>query len=223
MKRPVMVLAICLALSAAAGCAQTAESNKMDTQIGASALAALADSIVGSYVNSMEILAATQEVQSGDWEAIRPLLAKAADPENALVWYVLPDGTYFTVDEGEQSASLSDRPYFPGLLAGNTVIGYPVVSKATGRKSAVVAVPIVREGEVAGGLGASIFLDELSNTLSQALGLPGDMVFYAVSPEGEVVLHSDTEMIMADDPALSDNVRWQTSSLTGWRFALGMK
>lgn len=224
-KRLALVLGICLALlSTMMGCAEKADVNKMDAQVGVSALAALADSHIESYADSLSALSITQEVQSGHWESIRPLLQKVAHPQSAAaVWYVVADGSYYTVEQGKQSATLADRPYFARLMAGNTVAGDLVVSRSTGRKSAVVAVPVVKDGKVVGGLGASVFLDDLSTALRNELGLPDNMVFYAVTAANEVALHSDTAMIMSDNPELPANMNSQTSSLTGWRFALGTK
>jgi hypothetical protein len=63
----------------------------------------------------------------------------------------------------------------------------------------------------------------LSNTLGEELALPDDMVFYATTEAGEVVLHSDTQLIFETSPNLAKNVVYETSPLTGWRFALGYK
>ena len=223
MNKAVAVFVLFLAvLSTAVGCSSGAD--KIDMQIGVDALAALADSHISSYVSSFESLRLTDEVQSGDWEAMEPLLAKVAHPESAAaVWFVLPDGSYSTVSGGAQTANLSDRDYFPKLLAGQTVLGDLVVSKSTGRKSAVVAVPVMQGQQVIGALGASVFLDDLSDTLRGEMGLPNDVVFAAVASDGEIALHSDTAMIMADDPGLPTNVKSKTSSLTGWVFSLGTK
>ena len=92
-----------------------------------------------------------------------------------------------------------------------------------GKKSLIAASPVMKEGEVIGGLGVSIFLDDLSNTLAEELALPEDMVFYATTEAGEVVLHSDTQIIFETNPILAENVVYETSPLTGWRFALGYK
>jgi hypothetical protein len=81
----------------------------------------------------------------------------------------------------------------------------------------------MKEGEVIGGLGVSIFLDDLSTNLAEALALPEDMVFYATTEDGEVALHSDTQIIFETNPVLAENVVYETSPLTGWRFALGYK
>jgi hypothetical protein len=81
----------------------------------------------------------------------------------------------------------------------------------------------MREGKVIGGIGASIFLDDLSNTLTKELSLPDDMVFYATTEAGNVTLDSDTQLIFEPSPILAKNVVYETSTLTGWRFALGYK
>ena len=225
MKKVISIVGVCLALLVAAlGCGGNKETDKMDIKMGVSALVALADGHITSYVNSMETLAMTQEVQSGDWEEMVGLLFKVERAQvQGLIWFVLPDGSYFTVESGKTNQNLSDRAYFPGLMAGNEVLGDLVISKATGKRSLIAAVPVKREAEVIGGVGASIFLDDLSTTLAEELELPDDMVFYATTAEGKVALHSDTELILAENPDLPKHVVSETSPLTGWRFALGSK
>jgi hypothetical protein len=224
-KKIVIILVVCLALFVAAlGCGGNKETDKIDINMGVSALVALADSHIASYVNAMEALALTQEVQSGDWDEMVGLISKVQQAQvQAIMWFVLPDGSYYTVELGKTNQNLSDRAYFPGLMAGNNVLGNLVFSKATGKKSLIAAVPVKREGEVIGGLGASIFLDSLSTTLAEELQLPDDMVFYATNEEGEVALDSDTELIFTQNPDPPKHVVFETSPLTGWRFALGFK
>jgi hypothetical protein len=231
-KKTIVMLGLCLVLLVATfGCAG-GNSHKMDMQMGVSALVALADSHIESYVNSLEALAITQEVQSGNWEEMRSLLNSTEQGQvSSIVWFVLPDGSYYTVEEGKTSKNLSDRAYFPSLKDGNEVLGYLIVSKATGQKSLAAAVPVMKDGVVIGGLGASIFLEDLSNTLSEELALSDDMVFYAINEEvkyavnetGEVVLHSNTELIFTENPALPKDAVTKTSPLTGWHFVLGFK
>ena len=225
MKKVISIVGVCLALLVAAlGCGGNKETDKMDIKMGVSALVALADSHIASYVNSMEALAMTQEVQSGDWDEMVGLLAMVEQAQvQGTMWFVLPDGSYFTVEMGKTNLNLSDRAYFPRLMAGNNVLGDLVISKSTGKKSLIAAVPVKREGEVIGGLGTSIFLDGLSTTLAEELDLPDDMVFYATNKEGNVALHSDTELILAENLDLPKHVVSETSPLTGWRFALGFQ
>jgi len=224
-RKVIIILGLCLALIVTTlGCGKGEGSVKINMEMGVSALVALTDSYIESYVNSMEPLAMTQEVQSGQWEDMLGLLEKVDDIQiAATVWFVLPDGSYYTVELGKTDQNLSDRDYFPGLMAGNKVLGPLVYSKSTGKASVIVAVPVVREDEVIGALGASIFLDDLSTMLAVALDLPDDMMFCATDDEGKIALHSDTELILEQDPDLPENVVFKTSPLTGWRFALGFK
>jgi hypothetical protein len=225
LKKVIITLGFCLALIVPAlGCGGEEGSVKMNMEMGVSALVALADSHIRGYINSMEPLAMTEEVQSGQWEEMVELLRKVDDAQIAgTVWFVLPDGSYYTVELGKTDQNLSDRDYFPGLMAGNEVLGPLVFSKSTGKASLIAAVPVVRESEVIGALGASIFLDDLSMMLAAALDLPEDMMFCATNEEGEVALHSDTELILGQNPDLPQKVVFKTSPLTGWRFALGFK
>ena len=223
-RKVISILGVCLLLAVIVlGCGGN-EADRMDTKVGISAVVALADSHISSYSNVLEALVMTQEVQSGNWEKMVGLLAKVEQAQvPSTLWFVLPDGSYYTVDLGLTDQNLSNRTYFPGLMAGNNVLGDLVVSKATGKKSIIAASPVIKDGEVIGGLGASIFLDDLSNTISEELALPDDMVFYATTADGEVALHSDTQLIFETNPSLAKNVVYETSPLTGWRFALGYK
>jgi hypothetical protein len=68
------------------------------------------------------------EAQSADWEVIRtPLGALAERNVPGLVWFALPDGSYWSVPQGQCSGHLSDRDYFSRVLAGETVIGSLVI------------------------------------------------------------------------------------------------
>ena len=225
MKKVISIVGVCLALLVAAlGCGGGKDTGKVDIKMGVSALVALADSHIASYVNSMEALAMTEEVQSTNWEEMVAILSKVEETQvDGIMWFVLPDGSYFTVELGKTNENLSDRAYFPGLMAGNKVLGDLLASKSTGKTSLMAAVPVKREGEVVAGLGVSIFLDDLSTTLAGELQLPDDMVFYATNEEGNVALHSDTELILAENSNLPKHVASETSPLTGWRFALGFQ
>lgn len=224
MRKVTLLLLAFMLLSVATGCRGKAESSNVDTQVAVNSLAALADSHIQSYVSPLEGLTLTPQVQSADWQQMAGSLGRVAGRESAAtVWFVLPDGSYYTAAEGKVDANLSDRDYFPKVMAGSKVIGSLVVSRSSGRKSAVVVVPVVKNGKVVGGLGTSIFLEDLSRVLSQELQLPEDRVFYAITADNQVALHSDPAMIMAENPDLPKNVNWRTSSLTGWRFALGTR
>jgi hypothetical protein len=135
-------------------------------------------------------------------------------------------------------------------MNGHSMTGDLVYSTATGKKSVIVAVPVKRDGKVVGGLGASVFLDDISQGIDDALALPNNLIYFALAPDGTVTLNRNTLLNFADsrlqgseslrlavDKVLSTPkgevtyefeetpryVIYQTSALTGWKFAVGIK
>jgi hypothetical protein len=223
-------------------------SAEADAQSLLSAFASYTDLRMKSVQQSLEILAATREVKSGQWETMKGLLELYQKSDGKLiVWYVLPDGTYYTVDKGLMDVKLSDRSYFADLMAGKRVIGSLVVSKSTGQRSAVTAIPIKEGDKVIAGIGASLFLDKLSEEIGSVLSLRPDAAFFALAPNGQTTLHQKTDRHFLDPRELGsetlkrtanemlsknagestyffDNVNkkaiYQTSHLTQWKFAI---
>jgi hypothetical protein len=219
-----------------------------DAQSLLSAFMSYADLRIRSVQQSLELLVSTAEVKSGKWEAMKGLLEVYQKSDGKLiVWYVRPDGTYYTVDKGLMDVKLSDRSYFPDLMAGKEITGSLVVSKSTGQRSAVIAVPIEEAGKVLGGVGVSLFLDRLSEDVASALSLRPGVAFFALAPNGQTGLHLKTERHLVDprdqgsetmktaaNEMLSkeagqvtyffDNVTrqviYRTSPLTQWKFAI---
>jgi len=227
MRKAALYLGICLLIVVAivAIVAGFGSEEKTDTEMGVSAAVALTEARVEGLVTSMQVMALTDEVQSANWDTMSLLLAEFEDGSIPLVaWFALPDGLYYTVDAGLASGNLSDREYFPKVMDGETVIGDLIVSKSTGRESAVATVPVKDGNEVIGALGVSIYLDELSQSIVTDLGLSDDMVFYAVNADGVIALHTDSDMIMGNvsQPDLGDSES-ATSSLLGWTFYLGFE
>ena len=170
-----------------------------DAQSLLSAFMSYTDLRIGSVQRSLEILASTTEGRSGKWENMKGLLSGYQKSEDGLiVWYVRPDGTYDTADKGLMNVKLSDRSYFPDLMAGMKITGALVVSKSTGQRSAVIAVPIKKGGKVVGAIGASLFLDRLSHQVGSALDLRTDAAFFAMAPNGLTTLHSKTDRHFLD-------------------------
>ena len=132
-----------------------------------SAIASLADAHLLQTRQTLEILARTAEVQSGQWELMKPLVsASVPTTMPQLLWFAQTDGTYYTSAEGLADRKLSDRAYFPKLMAGESVCGDLVVSKSTGKKSVIIALPVKKNDLLVGGIGASIFVDDLSQLLN---------------------------------------------------------
>jgi polar amino acid transport system substrate-binding protein len=200
-----------------------------------------------AILRPLEVLAVTTEVQSGEWQNIGLLLAVLEENEpDALLWYALPDGSYYTIADGLTSANLKNRSYFPVVLAGNESVGTVVVSYATGKNAAIVAVPVKNQDMVTGVLGASVYLDTLTDTLRGKV--PPPFVFYAIDTENQFALHSDKWQITRnittidpdssfgkaigtinaqdsgtveyDDGGIHYVARFRSDPLTDWRFVV---
>jgi hypothetical protein len=157
-------------------------------------MAAETGSQLKSILRPYEVMAITTEVQSGEWENIRPLLVVLEGKEpDARTWYARPDGSYYTIVDGLASANLKTRTYFPVVLAGKESVGIVVVSHSTGKNAAIVAVPVISSGAVTGVLGASVYMDTLTDTLRGEI--PEPFTFYAIDTEGKFALHSDKGQI----------------------------
>lgn len=219
-----------------------------DAQSLLSAFMSYTDLRIGSVQKSIGILASTAEARSGKWEKMKGLLGGYQRSEEGLiVWYARPDGTYYTIDKGLMDEKLSERSYFPDLMAGRKITGTLVVSKSTGQRSAVIAVPMKKGRKVAGAVGATLFLDKLSGQIASVLALRANVTFYALAPNGLTTLHSNTdrhfldprelesetlkkaanEMLSRDSGEVTyefDNATktaiYRTSPLTQWKFVI---
>ena len=213
-----------------------------------SAFISYTDLRVRSVQRSVEILAATPEARSDNWSDMKDLLKGYQESDEGLiVWYARPDGTYYTADEGLMEKSLKDRVYFPDLMAGMKITGALVVSKATGQRSAIIAVPVEANGKVVGAVGVSLFLDKLAEQINAALDLRQGIAFFALAPNGMTTLHRKTDRHFLDPRELGSatlktaatemlsgtsgkttyefddmtkHAIYGTSALTGWKFAI---
>lgn len=220
----------------------------IDIKAVLSGLTAFAERPIQDMARALTVVAGAQEIQSLDWAKMKPLLAAVQEhfgPAN--VWFARPDGTYFTVDTGLADKNLKDRPYFAKVMAGESSIGELVVSRSTGGNTVIAAVPIKKDGQVVGMLGASIYLDKLAEQIKTTTPLPKGFVFYALDTKGQIALHTEEERIFQEatqlgSPTLTKAVErmlasrdgvvtyefeggqqkavFQTSSLTGWKFAI---
>jgi len=160
-------------------------------------LVAVTDGQMKAILRPYEMLALTDEARSGEWTRIQPLLATLTEKEpDTWLWYARPDGSYYAVAEGLTSSNLKSRSYFPTVLAGNESVGTVVISHNTGRNAGIVAVPVLKDGTVTGVLGASVYLDTLTDSLRA--DIPEPFVFYAIDSEGKFALHSDKGQISRD-------------------------
>lgn len=227
------------------------QSVTVNANVALNALVSLADAHLQKMSDVLSLVAATDAARSADWQLIRDPYASAARINvPAVHWFALPDGSYWTLEEGRATGNLHDRPYFGRLLAGHSVTGELVVSRSTGRSSAIVAVPVRGpDGVTVGVLGTSVYLDSLSMMIHRALGLGKEHLFYSLDSEPVVGLHADPEVIFLHpleegDAALSRAIReivsneagsltydfrgrqrsvvYRKSPVTGWSYVFGI-
>jgi C4-dicarboxylate-specific signal transduction histidine kinase len=219
------ILFICLLLTislSAGGC--QAKSDSSGLKIEAAGLPGLANSQTSGHVNILKSLALTKEVQSADWKQINPLLSALNQSDlKARVFFILPDGSAYLPGQNEVASNLADRDYFKPVMTGNVTIGNLVVGKVSNLNSYIIAVPVVKDGKVIAALATTPYLEEMSESLTNTLGIRNNRVFFAQDAGGTVSLSSNLSLIMTKNPAAPKDAVWLTSSLTGWKFALGTK
>lgn len=222
----------------------------VEGRVALASLVALSDGHLLTIADHFQILANTDEARSADWERIRDPLGSVEDLNvRALMWFALPDGSYWSVQGGSATGNLSDRPYWPRLMSGQVVLGDLVASKATGKSSAIVAVPVRgAEGDIVGILGSSVYLDSLSLQIKRELDLQPNQIFFSIDATPIGALQDDPEEIFLDPYDLGEpelevaiaemltreegvvnyhfhgkprTVLYRKSEVTGWWYAFG--
>jgi methyl-accepting chemotaxis protein len=223
MKKTLGIVGLCLVLLGVASlCSCKDGKSEADLRMGAAGVAALTDSYIENCLKTLEIMAIIDEVGSGDWDTMLPVLTKADDVMlPGPTWFALPDGSYYVVGMGKTDKNISDRAYFSVVMSGSNTYSELVVSRSTGEKALVTAVPVFEDEKVIGVLGVSVFLEDLSNTISEQLSLSDDIVFYALTAANQVALHTDTEMILGEKPEPMKNSVSHLAPFTGWQITLG--
>jgi len=204
-------------------------------------LAGFIDVRIGEFLSVLQSLSFTDEARSGKWKKLKPFLVEREKAEpNGRIWYVLPDGSYsyYTTVDDLTSKNLKNRSYFPGLIAGNTTLGTVVVSKSTCKTVAIAGAPIIKKDTVKGALGTSIYLQNINVEVQNAFPLQSDQMFFAVTDDGTIALHSDDSWIGQQVSSMSSNIKtileknsgecdftfegkdwhavWTTAPKTGW-------
>lgn len=186
---------------------QTPASMSADARAILSAYRGIAEEHIGGVLRTLRVMAQTDEMRSAKPDQLQPLLARCAEDlsTEAAVWFVFPDGHYFsTASNGIAKEVLQDRPYFPALMTGKEIVGDLVISKSTGHRSVVLAVPVVQNGKVIGGVGVSLRVRLLSELIATHVPLPPSMYFYALQRDTRIVLHQKAERMFKTPSDIGD-------------------
>jgi ketosteroid isomerase-like protein len=170
---------------------------QVDARVGLHAIRAIAEWRLGDVGRMLSAIVESEEVKSANWESMVGLLGRLAiaDTQANAIWFVRPDGFYYSVELGFTNLSLAARSYFPGLMAGQSVLGTLVISLSTGKRSVIIAEPVRVSGQVIGGVGVSYSVDRLSVEMDDDMQLPPAAVFYALDMAGQTALHRDPALM----------------------------
>jgi hypothetical protein len=153
------------------------------------------DQIFVSTLAELRSVASTPEAKQADWYGIKRYLKQLEADLPGVYFFVLPNGNYYSAALDYTNLNLSDRAYFKSLFAGRAVKGYPLYSRSSGKKSALLAVPITVDGKVTGAIGASVFLDDLHARLNRDLALPNGYTWFVLDAKGKTLLDKDSDFI----------------------------
>jgi len=169
---------------------------ELNPQVTLGSYKGLVEDHLGGVLRTARVIAVTSEARTARWELVKPMLDRFSNDlaTDATVWFVLPDGSYYSTETGGVSdQNLKSRNYFPKLLAGQDVLGELVISKSTGHRSVIVATPVIVDGVVVAAVGVSVRVRLLSGLLDSDIKLPDNTYFYALDSDTKIVLHRNVD------------------------------
>ena len=178
-----------------------------DAHVALGAYRGMVEEHAEGIIRALRVIADTSEAQSAKTEEYRPLLMRLSEDltTDATAWFALPDGSYFaTESSGMTDQTLKDRHYFPKLMAGQETFGDLVISKSTGHRSVIIAVPVKVSGKVVGAVGVSLRVVLLSQLVDKHLRLPANSYFYALERDTRIVLHQKAERMFQTPSDVGD-------------------
>lgn len=197
MMRHILLLGFLFTFIATPAFAEPRSAFEVDAHTALDAYQGLVEEHLAGVLRSIRALAVTPEAQTGEWAAVEPALKRLSEDlaTDATVWFALPDGSYTSTASGPSTQTLSDRSYFPDLLAGKDVEGSLVVSKSTGHRSIIVATPVLKGDEVVAMVGVSVEALLVSELVTKMADLPDELTFYALDANGQAAIHRDSKLM----------------------------
>lgn len=166
---------------------------------------------VNSQLAFLKLFAASDEIQSMDWETQKAYLNAQVKGSDFISFAVVDLQGNATFNDN-QSANIAERAYFKSALAGDTLVSDMVISKLTGKPELVFATPISVGSKIEGVLIARRDGYILSDITDQ-LGYGKTGYAYMINQDGAVVAHPDRARVDAlqntieeakTNPALSE-------------------
>ena len=143
------------------------------------------------------------------------------NPEYEMVFHADTEGNALT--SSDFKANIVDRAYFQQVLVtGRGVVSDPVISRQSQRPIVAIAAPVKKGNVVAGVVGCTISLDDLSKLISHIKPVETGYAF-VVQGDGTTIIHPDRTLVLKHnilkdpqiDPNLKDAVRKMTARQAG--------
>ncbi|WP_408956469.1 methyl-accepting chemotaxis protein [Natroniella sp. ANB-PHB2] len=149
--------------------------------------------------NQLEDYAATPVVRSMDWEEAEAFLEERHKQYSDIyeVLFIADTTGEYNATAGEDG-NVSERDYFPQVMAGKTAISEPLIAISTGNPISVIATPIKENNEVIGLMGATVNLNILNDFISDINIAHNDSYSYLVNGEGLFITHPDSELVLQE-------------------------
>lgn len=197
-----IVAAICVMVIALAGISYNLSQStlvaKID-EVNTAAVAGLQQTISATleeWTAQIELLAALPEVQSLNWQRIFPFLDRNKDlfADFEILFVADKNGDFNTTLHAV--GNVGDRDYFSPVMAGETVVSQPVISRSTNDAIVVIAAPIYNSaGQVHGLMAGTITLSRLTELVNQMkIGEKGYVLM--TDSTGLIVAHPDADMVL---------------------------
>jgi hypothetical protein len=205
----VLLLGLCgaFSLSMKASAEDRAPTFGPDSSIALNGYRGMVEEHINGVIRSLRVIALSDEAKSGSWDKVKPFLERFSEDltTDATTWFAHPDGRYFsTAQDDVTEENLKDRDYFPTLMSGKEVFGDLVISKSTGHRSVIVAVPVKQDDKTIGAVGVSLRVRLLSELVNATLQLPADTYFYALDRDTRIVLHRNAERMFKTPTDVGD-------------------
>ena len=143
------------------------------------------DGTLSNFIDLFKTIAGKYYSKEGNWDLIKEDFNRLSEYFSnqtftfpSIYLYILPDGYYYTSVRNFTGLNLRDREYFPKLTSGKNVVGSLIQSRSTGKKSAVIAVPIFDKGLIKGFIGCSLYMEELNLYLNKKYPFSDDKIFF---------------------------------------------
>ena len=180
--------------------------------------AVLSDSVLDAQ-RMLKLLVLDEDIQGTSLDAARAKLSKWGKQSSPFEAFYLNTLSGEVFPATGPAFSVRDRPYFPKVVAGEEVIGEPIISRQSNVPVLLLTAPIRdQNGLTKGALGGTLLLENLIAKIV-ATSPNASATTTIFDNQGRVLATSDTEPVTLLDVATENSPKlfqlWKTLSQTG--------